>query len=73
MQETRVRALAREDPTYYGATKPMSHNYRACTLQPVSHNYWTHVLQLLKSVHLEPVLRNKKSHRNEKPAHHNEE
>ena len=29
--------------------------------------------QLLKPVRLEPVLRNKRSHRNEKPAHHNEE
>ena len=27
MQETRVRALAREDPTCRGATKPMHHNY----------------------------------------------
>ena len=29
--------------------------------------------QLLKSARLEPVLRNKRGHRNEKPAHHNEE
>ena len=29
--------------------------------------------QLLKPVHLEPVLCNKKSHCNEKPAHHSEE
>ena len=28
--------------------------------------------QLRKAVHLEPVLGNKRSHRNEKPAHHNE-
>ena len=34
---------------------------------------WAHAPQLLKPVHLEPVLRNKKSHRNEKPAHSNEE
>ena len=27
MQETRVRALVREDPTCCGATKPMRHNY----------------------------------------------
>ena len=32
-----------------------------------------HAPQLLKPVHLEPVLRNKRSHRNEKPANHNEE
>ena len=29
------------------------------------------MLQLLKPVHLEPVLCNKRSHDNEKPAHHN--
>ena len=29
--------------------------------------------QLLKPVRLEPVLRNKRSHRSEKPAHCNEE
>ena len=27
MQETRVRALVREDPTCCGATKPVRHNY----------------------------------------------
>ena len=51
----------REDPTCCGATKP------------VCHNYWAHVPQLLKPTHLEPVLLNKRSHRNEKPVHHNEE
>ena len=30
-------------------------------------------LQLLKPARLEPVLRNKISHRNEKPVHRNEE
>ena len=29
--------------------------------------------QLLKPMRLEPVLRNKRSHRNEKPTHRNEE
>ena len=61
MQGTRVRSLVREDPTCCGATKPVCHNYWAC------------VLQLLKPVCLEPVLRNKRSHRNEKPAHRNKE
>ena len=56
-----------------GATKPMPHNYWACALEPVSHNYWVHVLQLLKPACLEPVLCNKRSHRDEKPTHHNEE
>ena len=39
MQGTWVRALVWEDPTCRGATKPVRHNYRACTLEPVSHNY----------------------------------
>ena len=45
-----VWALVREDPTCCGATKP------------VHHNYWAHTPQLLKPMHLEPVLRNKRSH-----------
>ena len=61
MQGTRVWALVREDPTCRGATKPVCHNYWAC------------VLQLLKPVCLKPVLCNKRSHHNDKPAHHNEE
>ena len=73
MQGTRVRALVREDPTCRGATKPVRRNYWACALKPKSHNYWAHVLQLLKPLSLEPVLRNKRSHRNAKPAHRNEE
>ena len=56
MQGTRVQPLVQEDPTCRGATKP------------VHHNYWAHVLQLLKPVRLEPVLRNKRSHRKEKPT-----
>ena len=73
MQGTQVPALVREDPTCHGATKPMCHNYWACTLEPANHNYWARVLQLLKPVHLEPVLHNKRSHRNEKPTHRNKE
>ena len=73
MQGTRVRALVREDPTCCRATKPVRHNYWACALEPVSHNYWARMLQLLKPVNLEPVLCNKRSHRNEKPVHRNEE
>ena len=60
-----------EDPTCRGATKPVRHNYWACTLQPASHNYWARVPQLLKPACLEPVFRNKRSHCNEKPAHRN--
>ena len=48
-------------PTCRRATKPACHNYQA------------HVPQLLKSACLEPMLCNKRSHRNEKPAYHNEE
>ena len=41
--------------------------------KPVRHNYWAHVPQLLKPERLEPMLCNKRSYRNEKPAHRNEE
>ena len=86
VQGTGVQSLVWEDPTCHGATKPMCHNYWAhvletlshnywslCTLEPVCCNYWAHMPQLLKPVCLEPMLRNKRSHRNEKPAHRNEE
>ena len=72
MQRTRVRALVWEDPTCRGATKPVHHNYWACSLESMSHNCWARVPQLLKPSCLEPVLCNKRSHRN-KPAHRNEE
>ena len=69
MQGTRVRSLVREDPTCRRATKPVHHNYWACTLQPASHNYWACVPQLLKPMHpnywsprrLEPIYHNKRS------------
>ena len=48
MQGTRVRSLAREDPTCRGATKPVRHNYWAWALEPSCHNYWAHMPQLLK-------------------------
>ena len=73
MQGTRVPSLVREDPTCRRATKPVRHNYWVCGLEPASHNYWAHVPQLLKPMCLEPVLRNKRSHHNEKAAHRNEE
>ena len=71
MQGTPVRALVREDPTCRGATKPVRHNYWAWALEPASHNYWACVSQLLKPTCLEPVLHNKRSHCNKKPAHRN--
>ena len=70
---TRVRALVREDPTFCRATKPVRHNYWACALEPTSHNYWAHMPQILKPGRLEPMLCTKRSHCNEKTAHHNEE
>ena len=73
MQGTRVQALVQEDPTCRGATKPMHHNYWACAPEPTSHNYWACVPQLLQPARLEPVLRKKRSHRSEKPAHRNED
>ena len=60
VQGIRVQALVREDPTCRGAT------------EPVRHNYWAHEPQLLKPACLEPMLRNKRSHCNEKPVHRNE-
>ena len=72
MQGTRVRSLVRQDPTCHGATKPMHHNCWAWALEPASHSYWDRMPQPLKPMCLEPVLRNKRSHRNEKPKHHRE-
>ena len=73
MQGTRVQSLIQEDPTCRGASKSVHHNYWGCGLEPTSHNYWAHAPQLLKPTHLESVLCNKRGHRNEKPAHPNEE
>ena len=73
MQGTWVRSLVQEDPTCHGATKPVRHNYWACALEPTSHNSWAYVPQLLKPACLEPLLRNKGSHHNEKPVHRKEE
>ena len=73
MQRTLVWSLVQGDPTCRGATKPMCHNYWACTPEPASHNYWARVPQLLQPARLEPMLCNKRSHCNEKPTHRNEE
>ena len=50
----------------------MRYNYWPCALESTSHNYWARMLQLLKPAHLEPVI-HKRSHRSEKPTHHNKE
>ena len=73
MQGTWVQALVWKDPTCWRATKPVHHNYWACALEPASHNYWACEPQVLKPAHLEPMLCNMRSHRNEKPAHRSEE
>ena len=76
MQGTWVQALVWEDPTCRRATKPVCLNYWACTLEPASHNCWSlhsraHEPQLLKPARLEPMLRKKRSHCDEKPTHRN--
>ena len=61
------------------ALEPASHNYWAYVKQLLSphalgtpcRNYWACVLQQLKPAHLEPTLRDKRSHHNEKSAHGN--
>ena len=60
MQGIQVQSLLQEDSTYWGATQPRCPNYGACALRFVSH------------MCLEPVLCNKRSHRNEKPEQHKE-
>ena len=60
MQGTRVRALVREDPT---CRVPQLLRLRSRAPKP----------QLLKPARLELVPCSKRSHCNEKPAHHNEE
>ena len=56
-----------KNPHARRATKPVRHNYWACALEPASHNYWARMPELLKPARLDPVLHNKRSHRNEKP------
>ena len=73
VQGTWVRALVRGDPTCRKAAKPLRHNCWACTLEPMSHNYWARVPHLLKPVHLEPVLHNRRGHCSEKPVHRNQD
>ena len=63
-QETWVGSLALEDSTCRRATEPVRHNYWTSTLESGSHNCWAHTLQLLKAMHLELMLHNKRSHHN---------
>ena len=53
MQGTWVQSLIREDPTCYGATKPVHHNYWACALQQEKlPQLEAHPLELESSPHL---------------------
>ena len=49
MQETWVRSLIWQDPTFCRAAKPLHHNYWAP--EPGRRNYEAHVLQLLQPLH----------------------
>ena len=65
MQETRVQSLIREGLACRGATKPQPlslRSLRAWELQVLSPG-----AALLKPVRPEPMLRNKRDHRSEKP------
>ena len=52
VEGTWVWFLVQEDPTFHESTKPVSYNYSVC------------VLQLLKSLRLDPVFCNRSSHCN---------
>ena len=51
MLVTPVQFLLREDPTCFGATKPLCHSCWTCALEPRSQNHWDHLPQPLKSPH----------------------
>ena len=73
MQRTCVQSLVWEDSTCYVATKLVPHNDKPvlqslCTTitEAVSRNYWSPRA-------LEAMLRNKRSHRSEKPLYRNKQ
>ena len=70
VQGTWVPSFLWKDPTYCEAAGPLHHNYWTRAPEPLSCNYWAHAPQLLKSSRLELMLHDKRSHHNEKPAHH---
>ena len=73
MQGTRVQSLVWEDHTGHGETRPVHPKCWASAPEPTACSYWARVPRLLKPVHLQPVLFNKRRRRSEKPAHHNPE
>ena len=73
IQGTQIQSLVWEDPICLSAAKSVYHNARACALELERYNYYSPCA-------LEPVLHNKRNHRNESlctaekssPAGHNE-
>ena len=63
MQGTQIQSLLLDDPAHYGTTKPVRQTTEFKAQGP----------QLLKPMRLEPVLRNKRSHCNEKPVRRSKE
>jgi len=57
---SQIQSLLQEDPTCHSAAKPVYHSYCASAPEPVTTE---------AHVPLEPILCNKRSHRNEKPVH----
>ena len=55
-ENKRVKGGFPGDPVAKNSPATVGH-----TLEPVSHNYWAHGLQLLKPMHLEPMLHSKRS------------
>ena len=65
VQWWRVLRTVQEGPTCCAAAKPVRCNYWACALEPRSRSCWSPGV-------LEPVLSNKRSHRNERSQHCNQ-
>ena len=72
MQGTWIQSLVWEDPTCLKTTKPLCHNYWACALEPKTQLLSQPTTPPESPPVLEPVLHNKRNHRNEKPAYRNE-
>ena len=70
IQKAQVQSLIQKDPTCHRVTNLLHHNYWATALEPGTtttepscHSYWSPLT-------LETMLCNKRSHCNDKPAHH---
>ena len=71
MQGTGFEPWSGKIPHATEQLSPCATTTELCAVEPASHNYGAHVPQLLNPTCLEPVLCNKRSHRNERPAHCN--